>query len=76
MLITWALLGNYDFGSTGTLTIGGFAGGAVPRKADLPSEDDWGQARVRAGANLGIAPEHNRTARAVLRFATQSATRR
>src|SRR5690606_38787109 len=46
VLITWALLGNYDFGSTGALTIGGFAGGTVPRKANLPSEDEWGQARV------------------------------
>ncbi|WP_449279175.1 hypothetical protein [Leucobacter sp. GX0328] len=70
VLITWALLGNYDFGNTGTLTIGGFAGGAVPRKANLPSEDDWGHARDRAGAIFGIAPEHNRTARAVSRFAT------
>ncbi|GAA2535801.1 hypothetical protein GCM10009860_15300 [Microbacterium mitrae] len=69
VLITWALLGNYDLGSTGTLTIGGLGSGAVPRLADIPSEEDWSLAGSRAGTIFGITPEHNRTVRAVSRFA-------
>lgn len=69
ILITWALMGNYEFGTGATPTIGAFPDAAVPRRANLPIETDWGLAQTRAGGVYGVAPEPNLTARAVARFA-------
>ena len=69
VVITWALLGNFDFGGTGSLTVGGFKDGAVPRKANLPGAEDWALSKVRAGSILGVTPEPHLTPRSVSRFA-------
>ncbi|MGA1827889.1 hypothetical protein [Microbacterium sp.] len=69
ILITWALLGNYEFTGTGTPAIGALPDGATPRKANLPSQGDWDLAAERAGSVFGVAREVNLTPRAVSRFA-------
>ncbi|GAA4742170.1 hypothetical protein GCM10025783_11850 [Amnibacterium soli] len=69
VLITWALLGNYEFGGTGALTVGSLPDGATPRKANVPSQGDWDAAAQRAGTIFGVAREPNLTPRAVSRFA-------
>lgn len=67
VLITWGLLNNIEFGIGGP-TIGSLPDGATPRKANLPSEEDWKLAQDRAGAIFGVPPETNLTSRAVGRF--------
>lgn len=70
ILLTWGLLGNYEFGGANAAPkIGELPDGAVPRKANLPSESDWALAKERAGSIFGVAPEANLTPRAVGRFA-------
>lgn len=69
ILIVWSLLGNYEFSAVSTPAIGSLPDAAVPRKANLPSEDDWTLAKSRAGSIFGVAPEANLTARAIGRFA-------
>lgn len=69
ILITWALLGNYEFSGAGTLAIGALPDGSIPRKANLPSSADWDLAASRAGSIFGVAREVNLTPRAVSRFA-------
>lgn len=69
ILITWALLGNYEFMGAGTPAIGTLPDGSTPRKANLPSEADWSLAAERAGSVFGVAREVNLTPRAVSRFA-------
>ncbi|WP_168625653.1 hypothetical protein [Cryobacterium sp. BB307] len=69
ILITWALLGNHEFVGVSTPAIGALHDGAVPRKANLPSQTDWDVAAERAGSIFGVAREANLTPRAVARFA-------
>lgn len=69
ILITWALIGNYEFSGTSAPAIGALQDGASPRKANLPSDSDWTLAKDRAGSIFGVAPEANLTSRAVGRFA-------
>ncbi|PPH24145.1 hypothetical protein C5C99_00390 [Rathayibacter sp. AY1C4] len=69
VLITWALLGNWEFGG-GVPAIGSLPDGASPRKANLPSQEDWDLVQQRAGSIFGTVPEVNLTPRAVGRFAT------
>ena len=69
VLITWSLLGNYEFSTVATPVIGSLPDAAVPRRANLPSEADWALVQTRAGSVYGVAPEANLTARAVARFA-------
>jgi len=69
ILITWALLGNYEFPGTIAPAIGALSDGAAPRKANLPGEKDWALAAERAGSIFGITREANLTPRAVTRFA-------
>jgi hypothetical protein len=70
VLLTWGLLGNYEFGVAGAAPrIGELPDTAVPRKANLPSESDWTLAKERAGGVFGVPPEAQLTPRAVNRFA-------
>lgn len=68
VLITWAMLGNYEFGGEGALTIGALPSGAIPTKANLPDPEDWAAATDRAGSIFGVAREPNLTPRAVSRY--------
>lgn len=70
ILITWALIGNYEFSGNSAPSVGTLPDGASPRKANLPSDSDWALAKGRGGSIFGIAPEANLTPRAVGRFAT------
>lgn len=70
ILLTWAALGNWEFAGISHPNLTSLPDGATPRKANLPTGDDWQRANARAGAVFGTAPEANLTARAVARFAT------
>ena len=69
ILITWVLIGNYEFSGNSAPAIGALQDGASPRKANLPSDFDWTLAKGRAGSIFGVAPESTLTPRAVGRFA-------
>ncbi len=69
ILITWALLGNYEFSGVSGFSVGSLPDGSSPHKANLPSENDWDLAAARAGSIFGAAREANLTPRAVARFA-------
>ncbi|MGK0716483.1 hypothetical protein ACR5KS_10565 [Leucobacter sp. W1153] len=69
ILITWAVLGNYEFSGVTTTAVSALPDAATPRKANLPSEADWDLAATRAGSVFGVAREANRTPRSVARFA-------
>ena len=67
VLITWAVLNNIELG-VGSPIIGGLPDAVTPRKANLPAEDDWKLAQVRAGAIFGVPPEAHLTSRSVSGF--------
>lgn len=71
VLLTWATLGNWEFAGVDHPSLQSLPDGAVARKANLPSSDDWTLAKARAGGVFGVAPESNLTSRAVARFATE-----
>lgn len=69
VLLTWAVLGNWEFVGVERPSLQSLPDGAPARKANLPTFEDWELAKVRAGGVFGIAPELNLTPRAVARFA-------
>ena len=70
VIIGWALLGGYEFPGIARPAVGAIADGIAPRKANLPTPDDWGVALERAAGVFGVAPETSLTPRALGRFAT------
>jgi len=70
IILTWGLLGNYEFGGASAAPrISELPDAAVPQKANLPTDSDWALAKERAGGIFGVAPEAHLTPRAVNRFA-------
>lgn len=70
VLIAWALIDNREFvGMAPAPRVNELPDAAVPRRASLPDEAAWAQAKDRAGGVFGVAPEANLTSRSVARFA-------
>lgn len=70
VIIGWALMGGYVFPGISRPVVGAIADGIAPRKANLPTPEDWAAALQRAAGVFGVAPESSLTPRALGRFAT------